>query len=241
MKNSLIKIDLWPVNQGETLSIDQKAARMLCLKKIFRTGNSIGLVDDFREEFEHYHKSKMTSSSNMRTYLPVLLTTQDHEFNKFLSHKLLSIIFDGADFFFNQVLPVWIVFIHKSSISTMSFTYLIRTVDVNWNIDQKLVKLTHSNTSIDHKVLNSMILNCFRDLGLSFDQLRSATTDSHSVNILSLKWLGGLARQLIPMECYCHILNRVGGELDDPGDLVLLVSIAGDPIVGNQLHCCGSI
>jgi hypothetical protein len=52
-------------------------------------------------------------------------------------------------------------------------------------------------------------------LGISLDKLRAAISDSAAVNILAMKYLELSASQLIPIECWGHILHRTGENLED--------------------------
>jgi hypothetical protein len=55
------------------------------------------------------------------------------------------------------------------------------------------------------------------DLDISFEKLRVAISDSAAVNICAMKFLELSCSNLIPFECFGHILHRTGEAIENVG------------------------
>lgn len=100
-------------------------------------------------------------------------------------------------------------------------TNILRTVK-DWEIVQKLVELRHDNSTVDNKKLNGILQDAFYAFGISPENLLGTSNDSAAVNILAMTFLGLWARRCNSIECFAHIFNRIGQNVDDPALLVFL-------------------
>jgi hypothetical protein len=89
-----------------------------------------------------------------------------------------------------------------------------------WDIVQKLVELRHDDATVDNRKLNGILQSAFHSFGISPENLLGTSNDSAAVNILAMTYLGLWARKCVPIECFAHIFNRGGQNIDDPALLV---------------------
>lgn len=187
----------WPLNEGVTLDPATKAARLAILRKILEKGRPITIADDFRPEFEAYHKAPMTSSTHLRQLVPVLKELVFLEHQQLFKESFYSLIFDGASFDGDVVVII------------------LRAVK-DWNIIQKVVNVRHADSTVNNEELNGIIIDTLcTQLKLKPANLFAVTNDCVSVNLKAVSFLSLWSRSMIPMRCFSHILNRTGNHLED--------------------------
>jgi uncharacterized membrane protein len=65
----LIKgMNLWPVNEGVTLSTEVKTNRILCVRKNFNSGYPLTLIDSYNTELSKFYSMHIPHSSHLGKY-----------------------------------------------------------------------------------------------------------------------------------------------------------------------------
>jgi hypothetical protein len=60
---------MWPTDEGVTLSAEDKAKRLLCIRKNFECGHPLSHIDDYQLELEQFHGTKLPHSSHLGKYV----------------------------------------------------------------------------------------------------------------------------------------------------------------------------
>lgn len=66
--NSIKELNMWPVDEGVTLSPEVKAKRILCIRKNFDCGYPLSLIDSYRPELEKFYATHIPHSSHLSKY-----------------------------------------------------------------------------------------------------------------------------------------------------------------------------
>jgi hypothetical protein len=85
--------------------------------------------------------------------VPILVELINKEFREILVNKKISIVFDGA------------------SVDGDLVAVIIRYMS-GWTLQQKLVNMRHADCTVDNKQLNSILMQTFNNLGVSFIFIR---------------------------------------------------------------------
>ncbi len=171
--NSVKELNMWPVDEGVTLSPELKAKRITLVRKNFDCGHPLSHIDSYRPELEKFYSMHIPHSSHLGKYyiiylfcfgffllcrlIPILAEIINIEFRDILVNTKISIIFDGASV--------------DGDLVAILFRYM-----KDWKLHQKLVQLKHAECTVDNNQLNGIIMQTFANLGVSSFSIIFCTT-----------------------------------------------------------------
>ena len=194
--------------KGENLDEETLIFRISYLKSILEAGIPISKIDVLRVHEEKYCKLKLTNSTHMRQYIPLILEEEIDKIMIEIKGNYLVVIFDGT----TKV--------------DECFAIVFRWVTENLNIHQRLIHLGRYKSSFKHEELVSAVIRSLGmfhvDMGemrrvilrksqvLSFQRDR-ASVNSAAVKILINQYIGSL-----DLECLSHTLTHPGEHMKAP-------------------------
>ena len=155
-------------------------------------GVPLNKIPLFRELLEE-NGFRLTDRRRMSDMVPFILSQEKEEIKREITGKYLSVTFDGT-----------------SRLGEM-FVIVIRFVDPDWCIHQRLIRLqilvkSLSGEEIASEVINSLSL----EYGVMSEHILAVMHDCASTNTVAMRTLKVLYPLALDVGCFSHILDRVG-------------------------------
>ena len=94
---------------------------------------------------------------------------------------------------------------------------LIRFVDENWHIQQRVVRLMLLAKSLSgEEVARQLIVSLTTELGIASNLLIAAMRDRASVNNVAIRTLSIVFPKVLDIGCFSHTLDHVGEHMKTP-------------------------
>lgn len=170
--------------KGETLSMEERVYRVKCVRTFLRAGVPLSKIDIFRELLEE-NAFRLGSRKVMADIIPIIVRDEHEKIKKEVIGQKLTVIFDGTSRL-GEALAV-----------------VIRFVDDNWSIQQRLIRLQLIAKSMTgEEVARELISILSTQYGIGSDQLLGAMRDRASVNNVAMSTLKVVYPKVLDVGCF---------------------------------------
>ena len=155
--------------RGETLPTGTQVFRVKVVMCFLRAGVSISKVECFRQLLEETGYP-LTDRRNMSDYIPFIQEREINRVKKEMEGSNLSVIFDGST--------------HVGE----ALAVVVRFIDQDWNIQQRLVRLQLLAKSLSGDEIAREVISVLSvSYGVKPDQLLAAMRDRASSNNVAMR------------------------------------------------------
>ena len=182
------------------VSDEISARRIQTVQFFFKAGIALQKTDHLRPLLEANNCS-LTHSSRRTTYIPFILEEEDKQLHaEIASTTPLSVVFDG------------------STNLDEAAAIIVRFVDTNWILQQRLVRLHVVSSSLNGQELTGELIQCLSvKFQIPTSRLVAAIRDGAAVNSAALRNMKEtMFPQLFDIICSSHSLDNVGRHFDTP-------------------------
>ena len=183
------------------VSDEISARRIQTVQSFLKAGIALQKIDHLRPLLEANNCS-LTHSSHLTTYIPFILEEEDkHLHAEIASTTALSVVFDGSTHLGEAVAII-----------------IVRFMDTNWILQQRLVRLHVVSSSLNGQELTGELIQCLSvKFQIPSSRLVAAIRDGAAVNGAALRNMKEIMfPQLIDIICSSHSLDNVGWHFDTP-------------------------
>ena len=181
---------------------DEISARCIqTAQSFFKAGIALQKIDHLRPLLEA-NICSLTHSSHRTAYIPFILEEEDKQLHaEIASTTALSVVFDGSTNLGEAVANI------------------VRFVDTNWILQQRLVRLHVVSSSLNGQELTGELIQCLSvKFQIPSSRLVAAIRDGAAVNGAALRHMKEIMfPQLFDIICSSHSLDNVGRHFDTPG------------------------
>ena len=182
---------------GTSVSMEEHVYRVRVVESFLGAGVPLAKVDGLRSLLEE-NGLRLTHSAHLGQYIPPLLQQEKEKLRSELDGAFVSAIFDGTTRN-GEALAVVVRFIK------------------NWNIEQRLVRLSLLAKSVNGDELAREILTILStQLGVSSGKLLACMRDGASVNEKAMNTLSIMYPHVMNIVCFSHSLDLVGTKFVTP-------------------------
>ena len=183
---------------GEQLPQSTRLFRVKTLSALLRAGIPLNKADQLRDYLEESGYS-LCSSSHLRQMILFMYDQELNTIRSAIKNKHISIIFDGTT--------------HVAE----AFVVVIRYIDDNWNIQQKVAQLLLLSKSLcGEEVARLLTEVIMTKLGVSPSFVVASMHDRASVNTVAIRSIAILFSKMLDVGCYSHTLDHVGEKMNTP-------------------------
>ena len=206
--------------EGETLPIEQQVYRVSVLTAFLKAGIPLNKLSCFRQLLER-NGPRLTDRSHLANLIPFVLEDEQTRLKQEIDQKCVSVIFDGTT--------------HLGEI------LVIRFIDSDWNIQQRLVRVqTLAKSMQGEELARKLIETLSVRLSISSTRLLAAMRDRALVNGVALHTLTIAYPNLVDIGCFSHAVNLAGERFKIPllGEFINVLKLvcAGGNNVGGVCH-----
>ena len=181
---------------------DEISARCIqTAQSFFKAGIALQKIDHLRPLLEA-NICSLTHSSHRTAYIPFILEEEDKQLHaEIASTTALSVVFD------------------RSTNLGEAVANIVRLVDTNWILQQRLVRLHVVSSSLNGQELTGQLIQCLSvKFQIPSSRLVAAIHDGAAVNGAALRHMKEIMfPQLFDIICSSHSLDNVGRHFDTPG------------------------
>ena len=175
--------------KGETLPHDMRLYRFDLVQSFLTAGIPLSKIDWLRSFLEKYGH-RLTSQSHLSSVLQKEKETLKSELSE---AKAVSTIFDG------------------STRLGKALAIIVRFVDSQWNVQQRLVRLQVLAKSLKAEELAQCLIQTLAvEYAIQPGALLAAMKDGASVNQAALQQVRFFFPQLLDVTCFSHTIDNVG-------------------------------
>ena len=191
--------------KDNTLALEERAYRLEVVSKFLNAGIPIRKMDMLRP-LKEKNGYRLTGSTHQGQHISIVLKQEIEQIKEELAlpgqvglTRDLSIIFDGSTR-------------HREAIAI-----IVRFLDNNWLITQRLVRISVCSKSVNADELAQVLNQCLSvDYGVRASSLLAAMRDGASVNQAALNKISLIFPKLLNVVCFSHTLDNVGNHLVIP-------------------------
>ena len=185
--------------KGETLPHDMRLYRFDLIQSFLTAGIPLSKIDCLRSFLEKYGH-RLTSQSHLRELIPSVLQKEKETLKSELTEaKAVSTIFDG------------------STRLGEALAIIVRFVDSQWNVQQRLVRLQVLAKSLKAEELAQCLIQALAvEYAIQPGALLAAMEDGASVNQAALQQVRFFFPQLLDVTCFLHTIDNVGKHFEFP-------------------------
>ena len=191
--------------KDSTLPITERAYRLEVVEEFLRAGIPIGKIDMLRYLLEK-NGQRLTASAHLGQYISIVFKQEVERIKNELTlpgqtgmTRDISMIFDG------------------STRQGEAIAVIVRFLDDNWSIIQRLVRIDICSKSVNADDLAQVLNQCLSvDYGVKTNSLLAAMRDSASVNQAALDRIAFIFPKMLNVVCFSHTLDNVGNHLVIP-------------------------
>lgn len=179
--------------KGATLPEEIRLHRFELVESFLKAGIPLLKVDHLRPFLEKYGH-RLTSRTHLTEIIPLVLKKEkDTVKSEISSNNAFSVIFDG------------------STRLGEALAIVVRFVDYQWNLQQRLVKLEVLAMSLNAPQLAQRLIHCLAvEYSIQPNQLLAAMRDGAAVNEAGLRQVGFFFPQIFNVPCFSHTIDNVG-------------------------------
>ena len=172
--------------------------RVKVVSAFLRAGIPLNKVEVFRELLEETGY-RLTDRRNMHDLIPFIHKQEFERIQGEISGKDVSVVFDGTTRL-GEALAI-----------------VVRYVDTEWQITQRLVRLQMLVKSVTGEELARELISVLSvNYGISTQLLLAAMKDRAAVNETAVRTLKVVYPNLLSMGCFSHTIDRVGEHFNIP-------------------------
>ena len=187
--------DLSGTGLSTAVSLDQSVRRIQVVRSFLKAGIPLTKIDCLRPLLETDNFTRLTESSHMAQYIPFLLEKEEKLLKAELGYvKACSVIFDG------------------STRQGEAFAILVRFIDTEWQIQQRLVSFHILAKSLIGQQLARELTTCLSTkFNIPEGTLAAAIRDGAAVNGSALQYVKDIMYpNIFDIICSSHTLDNVG-------------------------------
>ena len=178
---------------GESLPDSTRVFRVKVVQSFLIPLNKIDKMRDILEENGY----SLSSSTHLRQLVPFIHDSEMNLVQQEISGRHVSLIFDGTT--------------HVAE----AFVVILRYVDDQWNIQQRVVGLMLLAKSLaGEEVARLLIETLSTKLGIASTHIIAAIRDRASVNSVAMRTIKVVYPKIFDVGCYSHTLDHVGEKMD---------------------------
>lgn len=189
-------------NKDSTLPVEERAYRLQVVEEFLKAGIPIRKMDKLRTLLER-QGYQLSHSSNMMDYVTIIYKQEIErikaEIRQGVSTRDVSVIYDG------------------STRQGEAIVILVRFVDDDWNIVQRLIRIDICAKAVNGDQLAQVLNECLSiEYGVRGDSLIAAMRDGASVNQAALNRIQFIFPKTFNVVCFSHTLDNVGNHFVIP-------------------------
>ena len=179
--------------KGSTLLEDIRLYRYELVETLLKAGIPLLKVDSLRPFLEKYCH-RLTSRNHLAEFIPMIRQKEiDFVKSEIAANSAFSVIFDG-----NTRLGE-------------ALAIIVRFIDKDWNIQQRLLKLEILAKSMNADELAQRLIQCLAvKYGMQPNHLLAAMRDGASINEAGLHQVTFFFPNILSVICYSHTIDIVG-------------------------------
>ena len=192
-------------SKDSTLPVEECAYRLEVVTEFLKAGIPIAKTDMLRSLLEK-NGYRLTGSSNLGQYVSMALKQEIEQIKQELEMpgqvgltRDISVIFDG------------------STRQGEAIVIIVRFMDNDWNITQRLVRIEVCSKSVNANQLAQVLNQCLSvEYGVRGNSLLAAMRDGASVNQAALNIVSFIFPNMVNVVCFSHTLDNVGNHFEIP-------------------------
>jgi len=189
-------------NKDSTLPVEERAYRLQVVEEFLKAGIPIRKMDKLRTLLER-QGYRLSHSSNMMDYVTIIYKQEIErikaEIRQGVSTRDVSVIYDG------------------STRQGEAIVILVRFVDDDWNIVQRLIRIDICAKAVNGDQLAQVLNECLSiEYGVRGESLIAAMRDGASVNQAALNRIQFIFPKTFNVVCFSHTLDNVGNHFVIP-------------------------
>lgn len=189
-------------NKDSTLPVEERAYHLQVVEEFLKAGIPIRKMDKLRTLLER-QGYRLSHSSNMMDYVTIIYKQEIErikaEIRQGVSTRDVSVIYDG------------------STRQGEAIVILVRFVDDDWNIVQRLIRIDICAKAVNGDQLAQVLNECLSiEYGVRGDSLIAAMRDGASVNQAALNRIQFIFPKTFNVVCFSHTLDNVGNHFVIP-------------------------
>ena len=179
--------------RGYTLPEDMRLYRYELVEALLKAGIPLSKVDSLRPFLEKYGHC-LTTRSHLAEFIPTIHQKEiDFVKSEIAANSAFSVIFDG------------------STRLGEALAIVVRFIDKDWNIQQRLLKLEVLAKSMNGEELAQRLIQCLAvEYKIQPNQLLAAMRDGASVNEAGLRQVMFFFPNIFNVICFSHTIDNVG-------------------------------
>ena len=179
--------------KGETLPWEMRLFRYDLVESFLQAGIPISKIDSLRPFLQKYGH-RLTSRGHLSEIIPQVMEKQKETLkNEIAPHDGFSVVFDG------------------SSRLGEALAIVIRFIDKDWNIQQRLVRLETLAKSLKHQELAQRLIQCLAvDYSIQPNFILAAMRDGAAVNEAAINQIKFYFPSIFNVTCFCHVVDNSG-------------------------------
>ena len=179
--------------KGSTLPEDMRLYRYELVGALLKVGIPLLKVDILRPFLEKYGH-RLTSRNHLAEFIPMIRQREiDLLKSEVAANSAFSVIFDG------------------STRLGEALVIVVRYIDKDWNIRQRLLKLEVLAKSMNAEQLAQRLIQCLAvEYGIQPNQLLAAMRDGASINEAGLRQVMFFFPNILNVICFSHTSDNVG-------------------------------
>ncbi|KAK3725261.1 hypothetical protein QZH41_001278 [Actinostola sp. cb2023] len=192
-------------SKDSTLPVEECAYRLEVVTEFLKAGIPIAKIDMLRSLLEK-NGYRLTGSSNLGQYVSMALKQEIERIKQELEMpgqvgmtRDIYVIFDG------------------STRQGEAIAIIVRFMDNDWNITQRLVRIEVCSKSVNANQLAQVLNQCLSvEYGVRGNSLLAAMRDGASVNQAALNIVSFIFPNMVNVVCFSHTLDNVGNHFEIP-------------------------
>ena len=192
-------------SKDSTLPVEECAYRLEVVTEFLKAGIPIAKTDMLRSLLEK-NGYRLTGSSNLGQYVSMALKQEIEQIKQELEMpgqvgmaRDISVIFDG------------------STRQGEAIAIIVRFMDNDWNITQRLVRIEVCSKSVNANQLAQVLNQCLSvEYGVRGNSSLAAMRDGATVNQAALNIVSFIFPNMVNVVCFSHTLDNVGNHFEIP-------------------------
>lgn len=192
---------------GEMLPEEQRVFRTEVVESFLTGGIPLQKIDHLRRLLEH-GRYRLTSSSNMAQLIPVI-----HRMEMKRLREELCVPGQGEP---PSTMPLSVIFDGSTRLGE-AIAIIVRYLDAQWVIQQRLLRLDVVAKSVTAQDLCQVLVEClFTRYSIQGAQVVAMMRDGVAVNGAAVRHLGVFMPNAMNIVCFSHTIDNVGKRFNTP-------------------------
>eukprot|EP00112_Aurelia_sp_Birch-Aquarium-sp1_P014586 Seg3162.1 transcript_id=Seg3162.1/GoldUCD/mRNA.D3Y31 product="hypothetical protein" protein_id=Seg3162.1/GoldUCD/D3Y31 len=179
--------------KGETLPNEMRLFRYDLVESFLQAGIPISKINSLRPFLQKYGH-RLTARGHLSEIIPQVMEREKETLkNEIAPHDGFSVVFDG------------------SSRLGEALAIVIRFIDKNWNIQERLVRLETLAKSLKHQELAQRLIQCLAvDYSIQPNFILAAMRDGAAVNEAAINQIKFYFPSIFNVTCFSHVVDTSG-------------------------------